>query len=242
QVAKNDPVEQTRSLIISKSLEYARAADIYELALSVNRDLISQMPITADIWKFSGTAARALYTMSRPKPAEAWISHLSDQALRDPEAETDLLQLWALSRMASNQLNPAIDEEKGRQAWIDLVRVSVPNENEGEVNRRIGLTYHLLEALGRPPVSERAWLDLASGDSSVMSVSPNAALIHLLRDAAVNGKRAETVSLVLSIYAQTKVDRMAPSLAATIVSALGAVGLEAEARALALEIALANGL
>ncbi len=242
QASESDPVPETRIILISKALELSKKAGLYQMTLSAFAPAIAKMPISADLWEFSGTAARALYGLGRPKPAEAWISHLSDQALRNPEAETELLRLWALSRLASSNENMVIEEEAGRKAWTFYVESSVPDESEVEYLRRLTMTYGLLEVLERPVVSQNAWAEMATYEGNLILLSPNPAHLRMMNEAAYSGRRAEVVAWSLRLLGQVSMGRISPYLLADVITALRLVGLKNDAQALALETALANGL
>lgn len=242
QVAVADPVPETRSILVAKALEFSKKANMYQMTLSAFSTIIIKMPISADIWEFSGEAARALYALGRPKPAQAWISHLSDQAIRNPEAEMVLLRLWALSRVASGDSNFVIDEETGRKAWSDYVSATVPDESEVEFLRRLNMTYGLLDALSRPAVSNDAWVEMAAYEGNMVLLSPNPAHLRLMKEAAYAGRRAETIGWILRLLGQVSAAQIAPNVMIDAIEALDLVGMRAEAQSLALETAMANGL
>ena len=242
QAAESDTVPETRVILIKQALDFARQHGHYGMALETYQSLISQLRITGDMWHFAGDAARALYAIGRPKPAQAWISHLSDQAIRNPDAERSLLELWALSRLNVGEASVSIDEEAGNKVWQDYILRSVGEGPEAEVVRRIALTYALLSGLDRPMVTESAWRDLSQRDVGMITLTPNPAHLHLMSQAALEGKKAETVGWALKVMGSASLSQISADAIKNTIQALRVVGLTKEAQALALDVALANGL
>ena len=239
QAASIESVPETKALVIRKALELARANGVYPLSVDVHATQIMQLPVTGDLWDFSSEAARALYAIGRPKPAQAWVSHLDIQAQRDPEAASLKTRLWAISRLASDAYDFETDEIQ-RTAWAELTQQQVPDQSPFEALRRLEMTYSLIEALGRPPVPDTAWRDMLDLPRNRYATLPNPGLNRMVATAATEARRAETVAWVLWILGET-----GPALADSetlkqAVLALRAIGLERDAFMIGMEAALQN--
>ena len=71
---------------------------------------------------------------------------------------------------------------------------------------------------------------------------PPAALLHLLMEASQSGRTGQTVLLSLACLGENGAGLADPLLLGITIRALNTVGLQTEARALALEAALLTGI
>ena len=241
QASSIETVPETKALLVRKALELAREAGIYSLAVEVHANQILQLPVSADQWDFASEAARALYAIGRPKPAEAWLSHLDIQAQRDPEAAEAKTALWALSRLASDSYDLETDDA-ARRKWAELTLRTAPDQSEFVALRRIQMTYSLLEAVERQPVALAAWTEILDLPRTRHATLPNPALERLMADAAQNGRKAETAAWVLWVLSDTGPALSEPAILASAITSLRLAGLEKQAYDIAIEAALQNGL
>ncbi|HEY0834776.1 MAG TPA: hypothetical protein VGE72_12785, partial [Azospirillum sp.] len=131
--------------------------------------------------------------------------------------------LWPL---AAPSAGPA-----GLQAWLeDALRTGDPVAKA----RAAGLLA-LLQAQG-VAVPEDAWLAAADAAGSTgVGPAPDPALWDRLKAAAAEGRTGETVLVSLALMGKLGPTGTSPVVMARIVASLRAVGLDAEARALARE-------
>jgi len=90
-------------------------------------------------------------------------------------------------------------------------------------------------------VPESYWRELLSGPIRVTVSSPSAAAWHSLADASANFRLGETVLLALVVLGEDGPAGASETVVSAVLSALQAVGLESDARALAVEALLASG-
>ena len=109
---------------------------------------------------------------------------------------------------------------------------------------RLGLRQALLraafQALGEQ--DPLPWSAIAANGEVVIRSLPNAALVYALEDASVSRHIGETVLLSLVVLGEPGLDEAHTMALSVVLSALSRVGLQAEARALAIEAALASGV
>ncbi len=99
----------------------------------------------------------------------------------------------------------------------------------------------LLDSVGvSVPMSH--WQQLADQGSFSLAKGLSPAMIRSLLDAAANGRVGETVSLVLTGLGEGALKELDASSLLVAIGALRQIGLEREARALALEIAIVHNL
>ncbi|RED51245.1 hypothetical protein [Aestuariispira insulae] len=241
QAASIESVPETKALVIQKDLELARRNGLYPLSVDVHATQITQLPVTGDLWEFSGEAARALYAIGRPKPADAWVSHLANQAQRDPAAQSLKDGLWAFSRLASDSYDSEMDEIQ-RSSWAKQTRARVPDQSPFEAMRRLELAYSLMDALGRVAVPPAAWRELLDLPRNRYVTLPNPGLVQLTTQAAQEGRRAETVAWTLWTLGEGGPAQADAETLKSVIAALGKVGLARAGYDLAMEAALQNDL
>ena len=190
-----------------------------------------------------------------PAPAHAWFGVLAGRALiaagdRDGAAGWYALahargapRLWPLMLLSADESHlTAADFD----AWLasqegDGGEADAAAES-GASAKRDGLVV-LLAALGgriEPEVWDRLLVDEAA--VAARAPAPAPALIHGLKEAAGAGRLGETVLMALLLLGDAGPVADGAATVGPVVSALIAVGLREEARAIALEAALAAGL
>ena len=178
--------------------------------------LMSELAPTAELAWFAPLAARTLYRAGQFERAGAWLSVLRVDGQRNPESQAAYAALSPLMRLAGG-VDPLTAEENlsGEQRLLLFV---------------------LSRALGQEE-------DLAVAEAAE-TPQPLVRLPRLLAlgDAAAAGRRGETVLLTVTALGAEAPAGSHPLALGYAVSALGAIGLGADARALAIEAALAAGL
>ncbi len=235
QAASIQSVPTARAAVLAKAFELAREDGRYDLAVRIYGPLLLNLPISGELVWFAAEAARALYALRRPLPAREWAALLRQQAARDAAARGAAEGLWVVARLAGDDRTAA--DEAGFEAWRERQYAQAPER----AGRRVAFALALFEALGRP-LDERYWRDLIGDLRRYTAVLPPSALRRALREAAANGRRGETVLLVLLMPGAEGLSGTSPELLAEMLRALVAVGLEEEAQALALEAAVSLGL
>ena len=101
--------------------------------------------------------------------------------------------------------------------------------------------FSLLEALGQK-IPDAFWARLYSGPLVDPAPAPNIAIWHGMIAAAGGRRLGETVLMVLLAVGGDGIAGASPTVLGSAVASLAALGLDSEARELALEAALAHGL
>jgi hypothetical protein len=122
-------------------------------------------------------------------------------------------------------------------AWWDLLQTN----SSIDAKSRALMLYSLFESLGRP-VGPEKWASLVGVASSISADIPDAALRYSLRHASESNRVGETVLMSLLTIGDKAMAGANPLMISTVVAALRRVGLDAEARVLALEAAIGAGL
>lgn len=178
--------------------------------------LMGELAPTADLVWFAPLAARTLYRAGQYERAGAWLSVLRVDGQRNPESQAAYAALRPLMRLAGGPEPLAAGETLSGEQRL--------------------LLFVLSRALGQEE-------DLAVAEAAE-TPQPLVRLPRLLAlgDAAAAGRRGETVLLAVTALGAAAPAGSHPLALGYAVSALNAVGLGTEARALAIEAALAAGL
>jgi hypothetical protein len=179
----------------------------------------------------AGEVGAALYALGRAKEGDAWYGAAERAAPGDPEAARAWVVLWPLAQLGT---------KPGSWDPSMIARWRAAQGPVGEVaseRARAALIFALLEALGQP-VPADAWVGLvrAVGAGGAPAI-PDAAALYALDHVARAGRRGETVALALIVIGPSGPAGANPLALSTALGALTRAGLEADARALALEAA-----
>jgi len=201
------------------------------LAPQLYAEMLAALPASPDLAGFAPWAIRALLASGQSEAARPWLGVLRSDALLGTGSANALNALKPLLRIAG-LVDPltTLDLATWKQAR---------NESAADYAKHTLLMLSLLSALGDTP-PEADWVALLDGAPIISGKMPKSALAVGLLGAETGKKRGETVLYtLLSLGEQRDVE---PAAFAQLVTALRMVGLDADARAFALELALAYGI
>lgn len=224
KAAEAQPVPADRAALIQRAL----AADPATAPL-VYGPMLAQLDATPDLAGFAPWAIRALLASGRYDAAKPWLGVLRAEALTNGGAASAALK--PIARLAG-LAEPLTDTDLA--AWRQS-----RNETPAEATKHTLLLLCLASALGDTP-PEEDWLNLLDGAALVNGKVSRSALTVGLMQAAAAQRRGETVLYSLLSLGESR--DAEPSEFARLVWSLNAAGLQADARALAVEIALAYGI
>ena len=233
QAARDQSVPAARAEVLRIALERAEQADLYQAVVAVALPLLSEIEPRPELAWFATTAGRALYASGRYEAASAWLILGRQEAIIDPQASAAVATLWPYSRLAGGA---ALTTDGSLAAWRAM------HEGMGDqgLGRRQSLLRASFQALGeRDPLP---WNKIAAYGEAVSRTMPDAALLYALEEASEARRVGETVLLSLIVLGETGPAESHTLALGTVLSALGRVGLDQEARAIAIEAALANGV
>lgn len=221
---------------VARALALAREGGRYASTVRAFMPVLKRiMPSTELVW-FAPEAVRALMIGGLPEAAENWLGLLRASALFNTESGAVLGALMPVARLALST-----------DTWSpDMLGVWWEGEKSRDGAReRAALLYTLLESLGEP-VPQTLWEALFDGPDRTTVAMPHPALWYGLakassaRDGA--GRVGETILLSLLAIGEGGPGAADPVILRRVLTSLGAIGLEKEARSLAVEAALAAGL
>lgn len=228
--------EAARLDALSAGWDLARARGLHLAATRSLLPLVREMTPTSDLAPHAVAAGRILLINGFADDARKWYEAArAARASSQPTGDSDVL-LWPLLRLAGADI-PAPDMNalaawRAVQAKIDAERMPA----------RTAVLTALLEGLGDATDGSLAALLLAGDVTATPTSLPHPAL-WLGRDGAASaGRVGETALFVLASLGSDGTAGTAPQTLIALVQALRAVGLEKDARALALEAAVVAGL
>ncbi|MGO8920752.1 MAG: hypothetical protein ACLQJR_33070 [Stellaceae bacterium] len=217
QVARSDPAAAARATALKALLADARKRGDLIATARVVAPILADLPAGDELAPFAPDAVRALLAAGRGDAAAPWLASI------DP-AQAPLL--LGLMRLASADLDPTALREAAAGAQHD--------------SGQEAMLLALAQALGQK-VSPTDWAPLIAAPAHSASL-PSVALWLDREQAASGGRLGETVLTTLILARQGEHLAAEPIIVSRAVAALKAVGLAGEARALAIEAALAAGI
>ncbi len=220
-LARTNNTAATRVAALTLLLADARRRDAFVAMAQLIAPLVAELQPAPEQQGFAGDAARVLLAAGLVDQAEPWIA-----LANSPE----LLVIADLARSPTSEDN--------RSPLPEAVPV-LASRNAAAATRQIDLLAGLLSALGEPlgPLDFAPLLQ-----ATHPGVLPGGALWLDQRQAAAARRVGETVLASLLIAASGDHLSLEPVVLAQVVAGLRAVGLDADARALAVEAALAAGV
>jgi hypothetical protein len=241
QSALAQTVPVARAEVIALALDLVRAdrgekGPDFSVVGHAYASMIGEMVPTADLVWFSGTATRALIAAGMTDKAKAWLDLARNMARSSREAGQIADGLWPLERLIVGGNDPL--PPRAVLGWMAALPASMP----ADVMAARGETLlALLTAAGATP-SAADWLPVmgAPPRGDMRYIAPH--ISNGLELAAKDGRIGEVAALSLVAVGEDSLARSSPSSLQHVIGALRAAGRDDDARALALEAALAFGL
>ena len=225
RAANRETLAATKAEILRAALLSADADRRANAMARAVQPLMRELAPTPELAWFAPLAARTLFRLGEFERAGAWLSVLRLDGFKHPESQEAYEQLLPLRRLAGGSAPLAVEASDP----------ATPGIHE----RRL-LELVLSRALGQEePLS---WIELAGQGPAGSQPLQRLPSLLALGDAAAEGRRGESLLLAVLALGRDAPRDSHPLALGYAVSALAAVGLGNEARALALEAALAARL
>lgn len=221
-----EPIPAARAGLIARVLAAATERGAFAATARLYAPLIADLAPTPDLAVSAPPLARALIAAGRNDLAGGWLA----VARTDPEAAKAAKPVALLARLAGASADPAPIELPPADGLA-----------ADAASRRAEVLLSLLSGVGEK-VPPALWLASLRDPAIAPALVPRPALRVMARAAAEDVRIGETVLLTLVGLGDGGLDRADPEMLNRAVTHLRMVGLEREARALAVEAALANGL
>jgi hypothetical protein len=226
----SDPA--ARGPLLDAAWQAARGAERFLIA-EVFAEPFVELPVERQLAGMAPSAARALLAAERPVPAVSWLSLLTAEAGPDTwpqRAVAGLLPLFALAGVGGSDAVPRVDGA-AIEAWQ---RATAADQALAE------RLFASLEGVGAP-VETGTWQDLLAGHYHRQEVAPATVLWRGLEQAAAERRVGDTVLFVLHML-NGQPEAVHPEVLVACLRALSRVGLDRDARAIAVATALISDL
>lgn len=237
QVASIESEPQTRARVVVTALSRARLAGGFNTIARVMRDICSAIEPTPDLGWAASEIGRALLAAGDVASARRWFDIIYQNASGGvPDAAIAILDLWPLIQLTDVEGSLGWNPDALQGWWQGEQARSGDNAYE-----RAAAVFTLMDAIGYP-VPERLWQELMEASLTVTAYMPSVQLWRSLETASHGSRVGETVMLSLLALGEVGPAGANPTTLHAVVSALKRVGLDTDARRVALESALAKGL
>jgi hypothetical protein len=230
--AASDPVQ--RAHIVDAALDRARHQGGYLLAVQVNLPFLLPLQSSDALAWFAADAGRALYAAGHFEQANAWLALAQKHAAGDPPSAATASSLAVYARIAG--VGPPLAWDAASvQKWREAQTGSNPGSDPA------ARLFAIFEGLGEPIGGSWSMIG-QNANLATPAGAPDPALWFNLGDAAAKRRIGETVLLALYALGEAGPGGANPIMLSRSISALRMIGLDAEARALAIEAAIAAGV
>ncbi len=236
RAAKNQTQPQGRAEALRALFALGRLDGDFALLALAASPLLKEMPAQREQAWFAADAGRALYAAGQSALAKGWLDVAESAAANDRDAAAAALTLWALARIADGDAGTAWNADK-LAAWRGAAEAGKPEAAQA----RIAAALTLFDALGDPVIGAD-WQPLYKGPVAVTGTMPSPMAWFGLRLAAAEKRVGLTVLHALAGLGETELAKQNPVNIGIMVWALKTAGLERDARAVALDAAIAAGL
>ena len=225
QTARSEALPDRRALFARRGLEAARHSGmpgLYEASAALYAPLLAGVPVTSAVAPHAPETARAFFLAGRAEAAKPWIA-AARSLPTDTGVQAALPGLALLAEIAG----------VGEAAWSSSIAAWIKGRlrwDPGPAATRlaaIAVSFPTTPgpALAAPP----------------FPASTDPAALIALGDAAAAGRVGETALFAIAALDGQGAGAADPATLRAVLAALRSVGLDADARALALEAAVANG-
>ena len=203
----------------------------------MNIEATQALPVTFDLFESAPQITKALLAVRDMDAATRWYDLVRSQALAgDVQATAALLELWPFMQIADESGDIPFSGD-----ILDLWWQSQLVHPRAERARRGALLFSILEGLGKS-VPEQYWHALYKGAEGQNYAMPPFAIWRGAVSAGRNDRMGEAVLLSLASIGDNGPGAANPAVLGNVIETLRLVGLDAEARSLALEALLEAGL
>jgi len=234
RAALGQRVPTARAEMVERALRLGREKGGGATVRRAFAPVVAAIKPAGELMWFAASAGQVLYGQGAVIEGQAWYAAVEEAAPTSQEAARAWIALWPLARIAARSDEPWNAEVAAR--WR---AAALGGGADDAARARTVLAFALFESMGLPVAAE-VWSGLIGG-AHAGAAMPDPAVWRALDRAATDGRRAEAVGLALIALGTEGPEKAHPIVLATVVAALRRLGLEADARTLALEAVASGG-
>ena len=236
RAAKNQTQPQGRAEALRALFALGRQDGDFALLALAALPLLKEMPAQREQAWFAADAGRALYAAGEQAVAKGWLAVAEAASANDRDAAAAAVALWPVARIADGDAAAPWSADR-LAAWRGAAEAGKPDAAQA----RIAMALTLFDALGDPVIGAD-WQPLFKGPVATTGAMPSPMAWFGLRLAAAEKRVGLIVLHALAGLGETELAKQNPVNVGVMVWALKTAGLEREARAVALDAAIAAGL
>ncbi len=218
----------------AQAFALSRSDGRFSLAARIFEDVIAAIPPSPEFTWFAPDAIRVLVLSETPASAGHWSDLLQSSARFRSDDAAAARRIAPLMRIAGIQGLGSWSDVALKKWWEDIK----PTESASDQGT---LLFTLLDAVG-DSIPPTMWMELLNGSPRDVVQVPRAPWWLILERASASGRIGESVLASVVSLGDGGVVEAAPIVLHRVITALRAIHLDAEARAIALEAAVEAGL
>ncbi len=238
KLAEAQIIPTARAEVISRAIDYARAdrgqngPNVGAMGI-IFAPLIAELAPAGDLVWFAGNAARALLAAGEPEAGRAWLELTRIYARTSIDAAEVAAAMWPIERqfqpMVINRFTPLRFKR-----WEET-------RSPGRLSADKTLVLSTLTALDET-VTIADWMSLMDRQTQRSSDFPSPQIWNGLIDASVNQRVGESILFALIALGENGPSNVSPIVLSHVILAMIRIGMEDEARQIAVEAAIIQGL
>jgi hypothetical protein len=237
QLALSETDPKMRADLLRAVWNAGQKVRAYEMVVKANLEATKGLPVTADLIGYAAEICRALLIGGDRDQALAWYNMARGAAgNQNIGAVRAVLDMWPLIQLS---------DIKRQLAWspdvVDLWWRSQQVISAEDRVAKASVLFAALDGLDYSITNDQWQRLLAPPLASAGTETPSIAVSRELAAASKDRRTGETVMLALIALGKDPLKSASPAVLGNVVRALKSVGLEQEARNLALEVAVARG-
>ncbi len=235
QVLLKWEIPALRAEAVSVALSRARSDGLLIAIAPVFATPAMTIPPSNDLLWFAEDAARLFYMTGHTDRARQWHALLRSHATANADSAASNARLWHLA-MLSGETGQALGQS--RRGWDQAIIDGAEDPDAGRAYLET-LKALVQAATGGEPLASEADLRAdAMAAQPETGIGAAALPLHLLSRAAEAERMGEVVALSVAVLSIGPAQQLNPSTPIAVVRALTAVGLQRDARQLAMETAV----
>ncbi|MBL6957641.1 MAG: hypothetical protein ISR52_01560 [Rhodospirillales bacterium] len=216
----------------ARALALAREGGRYASTVRAFQPILGRLVPSTDMIWFAPEAIRAFLVSGKAGLARNWYELLRASSLFNPEAKQEMTALLPLL-----YLSGALEASEWQETTLnDWWQAQAGKEG---ASARAALLFSLFEAFGLP-VPETLWAGLLAKAERSPVVMPHPAVWYGLAKAAESRRVGESVMLALIVLGEGGTRQANPVILRRVLQSLSAVGLDGDARKMAIEALVSN--
>ena len=218
------------SKLWQRSVEQRIAANTAGGYIGVTKDILP----TPKAGKIAAVLARAALISGDQQLAQQWFTALRAESAGSADVDRDLIGLAPLLAVVGGDNAPNISEQVLSLWWQS-------EAEQQDRHAKASLLFTTLEALG-VAVPEQSWSLLEDGPAVFAGTTPSVALWRRYLIAVQNKDRPKALALSFTLMSEGGPATVSGALAGSLLGGLMELGLEEEARLIAVEMLVGQGL